>query len=104
MNELVMAANGGKFPVLTNDELATEFGLTKDSAVKAEKHVRMTEDTHLNWMGDFIVVGSGLHMQIFSIGDILLLIGDKTRPYGFVVWAALAIRDIHERKRAMAVD
>lgn len=97
-NQAVLAANGGKFPVMLNSRAAKgSFGPVDQDGMMDETHCLMTKDTHLNWLGDFY----NLHTHIYSPGDLMLWLGETTLSYAVVVWGTLLISDkLHRRKAA----
>lgn len=92
MNQMVLAANGGKFPVMINEYSAGKYA--KDNFLD-DIHCVMTSETHLNWLADFI----NMHTAIYSPGDMLIELGELL-PYAAVAWAALIINDASLRQKA----
>ncbi len=88
MNQVVLVANGGKFPVMVNDRHAKIFDLTEDDFMD-DIHCRMTGETHLNWLADLLTFGH----TIVSLGDLLIDAGRATASSAFVAWATLLIND-----------
>lgn len=103
MNQAVLIANGGKFPVIVNDKLANEtqteglfggkvdnpFHVDEDGYMDDELHCRMTAETHLNWLADYINLRTG----IYSPGDMLLELSEFLAAYSLLVWVTLALKD-----------
>lgn len=119
MNQAVFIANSGKFPVMINDKQLDSlnsdddlihFLLTHKHSQKPREdgmidlfHCRMTDKTHLNWLGDYI----NLHTVILSPGDLLIQLGVWLATYSSAIWITLAVSDYartHERQRALALD
>jgi len=77
LNIIVMLANGGRMPV----EMTAAAHLSPQDVPALEagtygKHIAMSDQTHLNFLGDFIYLRSPYpHHTIISIGDILLSLG-----------------------------
>ena len=114
-NQLVLAANHDRFPVLLNEHKLRDFenaeserneirdirSLLGDSVQQLDDgmlddvHCVMTDQTHLNFLADWI----DLHTETCSPGDLLLNIGDYLGTYSFWVWFALVLSDI-QRKNA----
>jgi hypothetical protein len=107
-NQAVLVANHDRFPVMWNSykavhyELAIEHAIEKDPedvqahfdlvALRTEgylddTHVLMTTNTHLNFLADWI----DLKDATYSIGDVLLLLGEKASEYSFPIWCAVVI-------------
>ena len=88
LNQLVIVANNGKFPVLENSvwvaKDVAEGTLTEDGMTDSV-HCLMTKDTHLNLLADLFNLGNG----IYSIGDLMMMAGESLQSnalmIGFVV-------------------
>lgn len=95
MNQAVLIANGGKFPVMLNERVVeTEvFGKVDKGGYMDSIHCRMTRKTRLNWLADYI----NLKAVILSPGDILIYIGEYLSQFSTLVWMTLMISD---RKQA----
>lgn len=93
MNQAVLVANGGKFPVQVNDRAAKYFGFEKDG-MSDNVHCRMTNKTRLNFLADWI----NLKTAILSPGDLLIILGDWLTGSTKAVWAALILGDVTRRK------
>jgi hypothetical protein len=77
LNLLVMVANNGRMPVNLGAAKDLDPGLYP-SLVAGEygKHIGMSGETHLNFLGDFIYLKSPYpHHTIISIGDVIFSIG-----------------------------
>lgn len=120
-NQLVLAANHDKFPVMVNARKLREFEQAQEQPVRAIEHLFgvddppqaqndpdgmlddvhcvMTKDTHLNFLADWI----DLKDATYSPGDLLLEAGDYTGQYSFWVWFALILAEI-KRKNADLED
>jgi len=53
-------------------------------------HVVMTPYTHLNWLADII----DFHSRIYSIGDMLLELGDYLNGFAVYIWAGAVLRKL----------
>lgn len=87
MNQVVLVANDGKFPVMISDRGAKEFGF-KEDGMSDMWHTRMTKDTHFNWLADYI----NLQTVILSPGDLLISLGESL-SFLTIVWMTLIISD-----------
>lgn len=113
-NQLVLAANHDKFPVMVNERKLREF---EDRDAKAENviqalgnlvgvnivppkqdidddmlddvHCVMSEKTHLNFLADWI----DMHTAMMSPGDMLIDFGGFLQEYAFVFWLAFVLND-----------
>jgi hypothetical protein len=89
-NQLVLIANHDKFPVMVNLVKQTAYqdasGNLPDGMID-EVHCIMTKDTRLNFLADVF----DMHDSIYSVGDGLLVAGESTKGYAFLVWAALLL-------------
>lgn len=112
-NQLVLAANHDKFPVMVNERKLKEFETRDDKEIQAiaselgiqvqpdvepddgmidDVHCVMTDHTHLNFLADWIDFGS-----IYSPGDLLLMLGDYLQPLSFPIWFAVVLADFRKR-------
>lgn len=99
LNEVVIVANGGKFPVMVNaseDKYIEPNGFFKDD----DTHCRMTAGTHMNWLADYIRPGPDA--PIMSVGDLFIEFGSFLSDYSLVAWATAMIIDSGEKGRARA--
>lgn len=77
LNIIVMLANGGRMPV----EMTAAAHLSPQDVPALEagtygKHIAMSDETNLNFLGDIIYLRSPYpHHTIVSIGDLLLSLG-----------------------------
>ena len=94
MNQAVLVANGGKFPVMVNDRNADFFGLKPDGYMD-ETHYRMSRETKLNWLADFI----NLKTRILSPGDMLIMLGDSLWSYMAAIWSVLLVGDVARARK-----
>src|SRR4051812_41957359 len=60
MNQAVLIANGGKFPVMINEVWTAKL----DGEFLDDYHCRMTAQTHLNFLADYIT----FHTVVMSPG------------------------------------
>ena len=90
LNQAVLIANGGKFPVMMNDYAVSQW--TLKGQYLDEVHCLMTADTKLNFLADIIDV----HVRVMSIGDMLLELGDMMATYCFTVWITLVIVELNK--------
>lgn len=117
-NQLVIAANHDKFPVMLNErklrerekrnedreeviqKIASMIGIDVPKAVEPDDsmlddvHCVMTKDTHLNFLADWI----DLQEAIYSPGDLLMEFGDYIWPFAFPAWFALILNDFRRRQ------
>lgn len=89
MNQAVLVANSGKFPVLISDRQAKVWEFDNEG-MKDNAHCRMTRETRLNWLADWV----NLQKVVYSPGDILLSLGALMNQFAGVIWATLAIKDL----------
>jgi Family of unknown function (DUF5317) len=108
-NQLVLIANGDKFPVLLNAkkismmQAAEEseaaklpfryFSRVNDDGMIDDTHCLMTPKTHLNALADIFDFKDG----IYSIGDLLLETGAWLGSFCIFVWLALVVAKLHAR-------
>ena len=93
LNHLVLISNGDRFPVLINErQLRNEnegrknVDFEKDGMIDNE-HFPMTKDTHLNFLGDIIDIGS----ETLSIGDLLIEGGEWIWELAPYLWGSLLV-------------
>ena len=88
LNVLVIGANHGRMPADPQALVATGQGSHAEELVRdgtAANVVLMSDQTHLNFLGDYIVlpflgdVGSA-----YSVGDLVALVGEAVLVYGMV--------------------
>lgn len=117
LNQLVLRANGNRFPVQFNDYKRAQYRLALeiqaqdknfDKAITAElalvalkdqgflddTHIVMTPETHLNFLADWI----DLHSAIYSPGDLLIESGDYLSDYAPLVWGAVLALALYKRE------
>ena len=105
LNQLVLIANGDKFPVMINQKKLDKLTSDDDNddsnfvptshlieAVPADGmlddvHCVMTKNTHLNFLADYL----DFKVAIFSPGDLILMLSDYIEPYTPFLWAVLVI-------------
>jgi hypothetical protein len=116
-NQLVLIANGDRFPVLVNQEQITK-SCTPDSKTPEpdyfsilgpvtrvdpyacsnggefldDTHVIMTDQSHLKILADIF----DMHAATYSIGDFLLMLGSWMRDWAGIAWIVLVIRKFLE--------
>lgn len=92
LNQLVLIANGGKFPVMLNPRWSTQM-IPDASGMIDDVHCVMTGATRLNFLADIF----NFHTSIMSVGDLLLNTGSTLQPYCFgaflLLVGALAYRE-----------
>ena len=93
LNQAVLVANGGKFPVMVNKRAEKYFGFESDG-MSDNVHCVMTSKTKLNFLADWI----NMHTVIYSPGDLLIMLGDLLTGSTKAVWAALILGDVTKRK------
>ena len=116
-NQLVLAKNHDRFPVMWNSYKAIHLAQEMEKASHSEDpdvaaqasfdleelaeegylddtHVLMTNKTHLNFLADWI----DLHTATYSPGDILLDLGDKGMAYSPWIWAVVVIGRLRRRE------
>lgn len=117
-NQLVLAANHDKFPVMVNERKLREFeqhdrqdqnviqalgslvGIdiqappVNDDGMLDDVHCVMTSATHLNFLADWI----DLPEATYSPGDLLLELGDWSMNYAPLLWGFLLCSDALRRK------
>ena len=110
-NQLVLAANHDKFPVMANDfkaeimvakmeaewkQATAEAGLDikLPEGMIDDTHCLMTKQTHLNFLADVF----DLHDGIYSIGDFGIIIGGLLWAYAPFIWAFEVIRRLRKQE------
>lgn len=94
MNQAVIVANGGKFPVMVNERSAKYFGFEADG-MSDIIHCRMTGETKLNFLADYI----NLRTAILSPGDLLLELADWLSKASGAVWGVLVLGDVMRARK-----
>lgn len=95
LNQAVLAANGGKFPVMLNDRAAGDKNWHVDeNGFMDNRHYRMTDQTHLNFLADYINLNDEV---ILSPGDLLIDLGDFLLFYAFTVWSTIVVLELHRQ-------
>ena len=103
MNQAVLIANGGKFPVMVNDRLSgTSREITDRIIMSVDRwgfidnvHCLMTNSTRLNWLADYLILGG----RAYSPGDVLISIGLSLQWPLIFSWGALTISDVIKAKQ-----
>lgn len=95
-NQLVLIANGGRFPVLLNPAQIVFFMQDSGKVVNGisyldEVHTVMRHEDHLKFLADIINLG---HAGVLSIGDLFIELGQFLWDFGPVMWLGLAIRKL----------
>lgn len=86
LNQLALIANGGQMPVLFP-------GWAKPDLSDDPIHVPMTALSHLKWLSDIF----NFHVEIDSLGDLFLGLGETTFVFGLVIWIVLMIQDANRK-------
>lgn len=97
LNQAVLAANGGKFPVMLNEAAAARY-VDKDGFFQDRRHCRMTSETRLNFLADYINVGNTM-----SPGDLLIDIGLLLNSYAIVLWMALVCVELYLKTEQLSL-
>jgi hypothetical protein len=88
LNLLVIGANGGRMPADPQALVATGQSSHAEELVRdgtAANVVLMSDRTHLNFLGDYIVLPLlGDMGSAYSTGDLLALVGEAALVYGMV--------------------
>ena len=95
LNQLVLIANGDKFPVMI-DKDHPKFPLDPQHPgyfLGDDTHCVMTNKTHLNFLADIF----DFHDATMSIGDMLLGLADTTHQYSEVLWGSFVIFGLARR-------
>lgn len=95
-NQLVLIANGGRFPVLLN---AAQIGFFMQDSGKVvdgisyldEVHTVMRPEDHLRVLADIINLGRA---GVMSIGDLFIELGQFFWNFTPFMWLALAVRKL----------
>jgi hypothetical protein len=82
LNLLVILVNGGWMPV-TAEHLAASGIVTTSAAIQPRQRVPFSKDVvidshagHLRWLSDvFVIPKAGMFSTVFSLGDILMVLG-----------------------------
>lgn len=91
MNQAVVIANHGKFPVMENPRLVDNNNPDKNGMTD-ELHCLMTPQTHLNWLADVF----DLQSDILSPGDLFIQLGEYMWPIAKIVWLTLLLFHIRQ--------
>ena len=91
MNQAVLIANGGKFPVMLNENVVKLDKI--DGEYLDEIHCLMSDKTKLNFLADIF----DTHVRVISPGDILIELGDLLLTYSFTVWATLVVVELNKQ-------
>lgn len=83
LNQIACAVNGGQMPVLYPGGHAEIY--TQDAY-----HTSLIAKSHLKFLSDWINLKEE---GMYSIGDGMVMLGDKLMDTGRILWAALMIRD-----------
>jgi hypothetical protein len=86
LNDLVMFANGGRFPVMYNP--ARQWNRADANGMLDKTHCIMTSKTHLNLLADVI---DRNEQGISSIGDILIDAGETFSSSCTVIWFTIVV-------------
>lgn len=97
LNQAVLIANHDTFPVNANARILKdnpnfkpdEFGIIDDAG-----HCVMTSKTHLNFLADII----DLRSAYVSVGDILLMLGEKMGDPSVFVWVTLVAYSLYKKE------
>ena len=114
-NQAVLVANHDRFPVMWNDykvsQYAQEINKVAEGddpeAAKAkfdlvalvehgyldDTHIVMTEDTHLNFLADWIDL-----RNTYSPGDVLLIAGEFGMTYSPIIWCVVIIGRLRKKE------
>lgn len=97
LNQLVIIANHGKFPVMLNPAWDANFRALDENGISGispagmldSVHCVMSSATHLNYLADIF----NFHHGILSIGDLLIDAGNNLEPYclGFFLCLTLCL-------------
>jgi len=111
-NQAVLVANHDKFPVMWNDAKVNLYRLEATKAAEAgnedaevalallehgyidDTHCLMTKDTRLNFLADWIYLKSAT----YSIGDLLLELGERGMDYSPVVWIVVVLGRLRKKE------
>lgn len=93
-NQLVLAANHDKFPVMLSPRKVDQWKPDEQGMID-DVHCVMTKDTRLNFLADWI----DLKAETDSPGDLLLDLGGYLEIFAPVIWALLMISDALRRER-----
>lgn len=95
MNQAVLVANGGKFPVMVNDRAIAFFGGEDEHGMMDVVHCRMTDETRLNALADWI----NLKATVMSPGDLLIALGEYLGQFSTAVWGILVLSDYLRKQK-----
>lgn len=84
LNQAVLIANHGKFPVMLNNRQQRFQGVESDGFMD-DYHCNMTHDTRLNALGDIFHYNAAY----VSVGDMLIDIGDWLSEFCAYIWGVL---------------
>jgi len=86
LNEAVLIANHGSFPVMVNAGITPSKGVWEGDPF----HMVMTPTTHMNPLADvFLFQGN-----VYSIGDGFIYVGYWLWSYAPLLWGFLAVRKL----------
>ena len=102
LNQVVIVANHGEFPVMINPVKLHDFiGDDDDTLAQVQAtgmiddvHCIMTSKTHLNYLSDIFELR---HDGIYSVGDFMLMAGESLEFPTFFAWLALIIYKEHQK-------
>lgn len=93
-NQLVLAANHDKFPVMVNERKTAQLAPDAHGIIDDEAHCVMTSETHLNFLADWI----DMRTAIYSPGDLILEAGIYTQDWAALVWGAVLALALYKRE------
>ncbi len=98
-NQLVLIANHGKFPVMTNPVQLADFRIDDAKTIDATGmfdsiHCVMTKDTRLNFLADIFARQDGF----YSIGDGLLEASAASKDYFIFLWVILMVQKVNAKR------
>lgn len=116
LNQLVLAANHDKFPVMWSDAKVFEYRLylqkkaeekDADTSLKAQVrlveldngflddvHCLMTSKTHLNFLADWI----DLQDATYSPGDAFIELGEELWSYATLIWLVVVVNRLRKQE------
>lgn len=93
-NEAAMYANDGHMPVLVKPEYGAQVEdmLNSEEELGQQDHIKMTEKARLKWLCDiYYKVYRGRVRSVYSIGDVMIITGEKGFCVTFPITAILLI-------------
>lgn len=93
LNQAVIVANDGKFPVMVNS-VWMEHKKPKADGMIDSVHCVMTDNTRLNFLADIFNFGGSIE----SVGDLFIEFGEYSGKYTPVIWLVIATGRLRKKE------